>query len=465
MTLCFFVCSTLLHTILAWSEFCTAVPYQLVDDEITIHNWFESFNTHLKHNQINTLPIDQTVTNPNTNHIPKQIINSIFSIVNPTAIENPKLVSISENTLFETLNITFPSNINLKHEIYNILIQIISGNMSIINQYIPNITPYAHCYCGHQFGYFAGQLGDGRAISLGEYHTNNGNIWELQLKGSGKTPFSRKGDGRAVLRSSIREYLMSEYMHYIGIPTSRAAMLITSETDTVMRDIFSNGNNISEQVAIVLRMAPNWIRFGSFELHIGKNNRYGPNFWESIIDQKYLMKSLLDYIIRYHYKDIYNKYINNRRINIYEIWWIKLLERCMKLIMKWMSIGFVHGVLNTDNMGLGIGIDYGPFGMMEYFDWDYVPNYSDNEGRYAYDQQVKIFKWNIITLANALDKVDILSINISSKYYGKYLDNLYEKYYINEMKKKFGLIYNNNKNKLKLLIDVFFGGMSDSVCD
>ncbi len=135
-------------------------------------------------------------------------------------------------------------------------------------------------------------------------------------------------------------------MHYIGIPTSRAAMLITSETDTVMRDIFYEGKHIFEPVAIVLRMAPNWIRFGSFELHIGKDNKYGPNFWESNENQKYVMKSLLDYVIKYYYTNIYNKYKNDS--NIYEIWWMELIQKSMKLVMKWMCIGLV---LIMDHLG------------------------------------------------------------------------------------------------------------------
>ena len=435
--------------------------------DLDIDEWFRSFNSHFKHDQIDILPIDKSVIDPNLNHIPKTVSNAIFSILNPQPISNPKLISISQKAFNQTLNLNFPSNI--KDKLYSILTSIISGNISMMNEYIPNMVPYAHCYCGHQFGYFSGQLGDGRALALGEYHLNDNNhtIYELQLKGSGKTPFSRKGDGRAVLRSSIREYLMSEYMANVNIPTSRAFMLITSTSDTVRRDVFYNGNVKPEPVAIVLRGAPNWIRFGSFELHIASNGRFGPMRHESRENQRNLIKSLLDYVIEHHYVDIWQKHKDELTdSNMYKEWFIKVVNKSVKLVAKWQCIGFVHGVLNTDNLHiLGIGIDYGPYGMMEYYQEDYVPNYSDDTGRYAYNKQVEIFKWNLAILAQSLHKVDLLSIRISKDYLDEYFDELYAEYYVKEMKQKFGLIYEMDKDKLGLLIHVFFNALKVSVCD
>jgi uncharacterized protein YdiU (UPF0061 family) len=242
--------------------------------------------------------------------------------------------------------------------------------------------PYAHNYAGHQFGYFVKQLGDGRAASLGEVINQNGR-WELQLKGSGKTAYSRQGDGRAVLRSSIREYLASAAMESLGIPTTQAIVIITT-TDTAKRDQFYDGNVIDEPMAMVLRVAPNFIRFGSFE--------------RFFYDQKFdLVEKLANYSI-YHF---FPQFINMQ--NRYELFYKEVANLTATMIAHWQAIGFAHGVMNTDNMSiLGITIDYGPFQFLDNYDEDLVPNTSDDEGRYAFGKQPSIAGWNLEKLGKAL---------------------------------------------------------------
>lgn len=458
---------TLCRLLLLWAHVCSVEDTCPVDESDSpeshydprLVQWFDVLNNALKHDQYDSLPVDQFNINPNENHTPRLVPNAVFSAVEPQSISNPKLVSISKQTFHDTMNLSFPPQ--LESQIVDILVKIVSGDMEVIHDLLPNVQPYAHCYCGHQFGYFSGQLGDGRAVSFGEYHGSNGQIMEWQLKGSGKTPFSRRGDGRAVLRSSIREYLMSEYMHSVGIPSSRAAMLVVSESDTIPRDPFYDGQVAPEPVAIVLRVSPNWIRFGSFELHIAKDGRYGPNWKESIHSEDRITHQLLDYVIQYHYTAVWEQYTAPK---VYEEWWKELVLRNVELLVKWQCIGFVHGVLNTDNLSiLGVGIDYGPFGMMEHFEADFVPNFSDNEGRYAYNQQKDIFRWNLEILASSLDSV--LSLEMSRGYLDRHFESLYEEQYGEIMRQKLGLLHMENHEELRALGDSLFGALEKSVCD
>jgi uncharacterized protein YdiU (UPF0061 family) len=249
-------------------------------------------------------------------------------------------------------------------------IDILAGNS------VPDSAqPLSAVYSGHQFGVWAGQLGDGRAILLGEVATANGPV-ELQLKGAGLTPYSRMGDGRAVLRSSIREFLCSEAMAALGIPTSRALSVTGSDQGVVRETI--------ETSAVVLRMAPTFVRFGSFE------------HWSSRRKTDEL-KILADYVIDRFYPQL------RAEANPYAAFLAEVTRRTAELMAHWQAVGFMHGVMNTDNMSiLGETLDYGPFGFMEAFDNGHICNHSDQQGRYAYSMQPQIGHWNCYALGQAL---------------------------------------------------------------
>lgn len=248
-----------------------------------------------------------------------------------------------------------------------------------------NIQPYATAYAGHQFGNWAGQLGDGRAILAGEIQSPSSQAHELQWKGAGATPYSRFADGRAVLRSSLREYLMSEAMHALGIPTTRALSLcLTGEQ--VVRDILYSGNPQPEPGAVVLRTAESFLRFGHFE------------FAAAQPDKGKMLKDLTDYAITRYYPALRSEKEK------YGLFFRKIAHRTADMIVEWMRVGFTHGVMNTDNMSiLGLTIDFGPYGMLDQFDLNFTPNTTDMPGRrYAFGQQPQIGQWNLWQLANAL---------------------------------------------------------------
>jgi len=243
------------------------------------------------------------------------------------------------------------------------------------NQVPPRAKPLSAVYSGHQFGQWAGQLGDGRAILLGQLATPDGPM-ELQLKGAGMTPYSRMGDGRAVLRSSIREFLCSEAMAALGVPTTRALM-VTGSNQRVMRETV-------ETAAVVTRMAPSFVRFGSFE-HWHYRNKHEE------------LRILADYVIREFYPELASTE------NPYLALLTEVTKRTARMIAHWQAVGFMHGVMNTDNMSiLGVTLDYGPFGFMEAFDVDHICNHTDQGGRYSYANQVPVGHWNCYALANAL---------------------------------------------------------------
>ena len=248
------------------------------------------------------------------------------------------------------------------------------------NANIENSKPFAMCYAGHQFGNWAGQLGDGRAINLGEIKN-----WALQLKGAGPTPYSRTADGLAVLRSSIREYLCSEAMHHLGVPSTRALSLSLSG-DQVLRDVLYNGNPAYEKGAIVSRVAKSFLRFGNFELFAARN------------DLKNL-KILADYTIKSHFS-----HLGNPCKEVYLKFFQEITNKTLEMIIHWQRVGFVHGVMNTDNMSiLGLTIDYGPYGWLEGFDFGWTPNTTDKQHkRYRFGNQPTIGLWNLYQLANAL---------------------------------------------------------------
>ncbi|NNG14115.1 MAG: YdiU family protein [Gammaproteobacteria bacterium] len=237
-------------------------------------------------------------------------------------------------------------------------------------------APLAMLYAGHQFGHYVPQLGDGRAVMLGETTNQRGEKWEMQLKGSGQTPYSRAGDGRAVLRSTIREYLCSEAIHGLGIPTTRA-LCITGSDDEVYREQIETG-------AMLTRLAPSHVRFGSFEVFYYR-------------DQHEHIGTLADYVIEHHYPELLEH--DDKYLALLET----VIARTARLLAQWQAVGFAHGVMNTDNMSiLGLTLDYGPFGFVEAYDPDYICNHSDHEGRYSFKNQPQIGLFNVSCLAQTL---------------------------------------------------------------
>ena len=241
---------------------------------------------------------------------------------------------------------------------------------------IPGSDPVAMLYAGHQFGSFVPQLGDGRAILLGEVVSGHGDRWDLHLKGSGPTPFSRGFDGRSVLRSAIREYLCGEALHALGIPTTRALCVVGS-SEPVRRETV-------ETAASIIRMAPTHVRIGSFEVFASRG-------------QVDYLRQLADYTIALHFPALTGR--DDRYVRMLET----VARRTASLMAQWQAVGFVHGVMNTDNFSItGLTIDYGPYAFMEAFESGFIPNHSDPQGRYAYDQQPAIGQWNVSALAQAL---------------------------------------------------------------
>jgi len=252
------------------------------------------------------------------------------------------------------------------------------------NRVLPGMTPYAACYGGHQFGQWAGQLGDGRAITLAEI-VHAGRRWDIQLKGAGLTPYSRTADGRAVLRSSIREFLCSEAMHHLGIPTTRALSLVATG-ERVVRDMFYDGRPQAEPGAIVCRVAPSFIRLGNFEILAERDER-------AVLDR------LVDFTIDRDFPALTGTRGEKRAA-----WFVEVCRRTARLVVEWQRVGFVHGVMNTDNLSiLGLTIDYGPYGWLDNYDPDWTPNTTDAQGRrYRFANQPAIARWNLMAFANAL---------------------------------------------------------------
>lgn len=249
---------------------------------------------------------------------------------------------------------------------------------------VPGMDPYAQRYGGHQFGNWAGQLGDGRAITLGEVETETG-VVELQLKGAGKTPYSRFADGKAVLRSSIREFLCSEAMHHLGVPTTRALSLV-STGEQILRDMMYDGNRAYEQGAVVCRVAPSFLRFGSFQIH-------------SSTGDVETLQTLVKHAIQHHFPT-HSSDDDDGLVR----WLNQIAQDTALMVSHWMRVGFVHGVMNTDNMSLhGLTIDYGPYGWLEDYNPGWTPNTTDNSTRrYRYGQQPQIAAWNLARLLEAI---------------------------------------------------------------
>jgi serine/tyrosine/threonine adenylyltransferase len=303
----------------------------------------------------------------------RQVNAAAYSLVSPTPVTKPALLA-SSSEVAKLLDL-HDSDIQSSE-----FLNAFSGNVLL-----PGMEAYAANYGGHQFGHWAGQLGDGRAIGLGEVISKKGERWELQLKGAGPTPYSRHADGRAVLRSSLREFLCSEAMHHLGVPTTRALSLITTGED-VVRDMFYSGDAKPEPGAIVCRVSPSFIRFGNFELPASRG------------DTK-LLEQIVQFCIARDFP-----HLQNRGESKIGDWFVEVCESTALLMAHWMRVGFVHGVMNTDNMSiLGLTIDYGPYGWLENFDPDWTPNTTDAKGhRYAYGKQPQIAQWNLNRLAAAI---------------------------------------------------------------
>ncbi len=269
----------------------------------------------------------------------------------------------------------------------------------------------AMLYSGHQFGVYVPQLGDGRAILLGEVTNERGERWDLHLKGAGMTPFSRDGDGRAVLRSTIREYLCCAAMRGLGIPTTQALCLVGSD-DKVYREQVETG-------AMLVRMAPSHVRFGTFEVFYYRK-------------QHEHLKTLADYVINHHFPHLHDAEEKYARF------FTEVVERTAKLIAQWQAVGWAHGVMNTDNMSiLGLTLDYGPYGFMDDYDAGFICNHSDHNGRYAFNQQPYIGLWNLSCLAQALlplAEKDALKAALET------YQPLYEREYLKLMRAKVGLV-------------------------
>lgn len=300
----------------------------------------------------------------------REVQGACFSYVKTKSPGKPTLVYTSEELLKE-----MELNIGSRED----FTAIVSGAKPF-----PGVKPFAMCYGGHQFGHWAGQLGDGRAINIAELAIKDKN-WTFQLKGAGPTPYSRRADGFAVLRSSIREFLCSEAMHHLGVPTTRALSLVKTG-DRVMRDMLYDGNPEFEEGAIVCRVAPSFVRFGSFEIFSSRQE----------LD---VLKQLADFTIKHDFP-----HLGAPSKETYLQFFEEVVHKTREMIVHWQRVGFVHGVMNTDNLSiLGLTIDYGPYGWLENYDPNWTPNTTDAQHhRYRFGNQAKIALWNLLQLANAL---------------------------------------------------------------
>lgn len=325
---------------------------------------------HLKFDNrfINELPGDQESRN-----YPRQVLGACYSRVLPTKVTKPVTVAYAKEVA---------ELLDLSEQVCqsNDFAQVFAGN-----RLAAGMEPYATCYGGHQFGHWAGQLGDGRAINLGDVINQQGERWALQLKGAGLTPYSRTADGLAVLRSSVREFLCSEAMYHLGVPTTRALSLVLTG-EQVIRDMFYNGNPKAEPGAVVCRVAPSFIRFGNFQIHAARG-------------ELELLRKLTDYTINTHFP-----HLGKPSPDVYLAWFEEVCRTTAELMVHWQRVGFVHGVMNTDNMSiLGLTIDYGPYGWLENYDPDWTPNTTDKaERRYRFSNQPACAFWNLGQLANAI---------------------------------------------------------------
>ena len=328
----------------------------------------------MDHSALRDLPVDTEPRN-----FRRQAHGVLLSPTLPTPVLAPQLLAWSSEvaTLLDLPE--FPANPSTYAEV-------LAGN-----RLTASMRPFASRYGGHQFGHWAGQLGDGRAITLGETVNQHGERWELQLKGAGPTPYSRGADGRAVLRSSIREFLCSEAMFHLGVPTTRALSLVMTG-DQVLRDMFYDGRPQLEPGAIVCRVAPSFFRIGHLQL-------------PAIQGEVDALQALLRHVLTRHYPHLLEVSVPQPlQPSVLLAFFDELCQSSARLVVHWQRVGFVHGVMNTDNTSLlGLTIDYGPYGWLESYDPDWTPNTTDAHGRrYCFGEQPQVMMWNLAQLAQVL---------------------------------------------------------------
>lgn len=403
-------------------------------------NQFECTNFTIMKFYINDTYNKYLPADPVLNNSRRQVSNACYSYVIPKKTKSPQLIHTSE----ETLNLL---GISRKEASTNEFLNIFTGN-----QIIENTKPYAMCYGGHQFGNWAGQLGDGRAINLAEI-VHDKKLWAIQLKGSGPTPYSRTADGLAVLRSSVREYLCSEAMFHLGVPTTRA-MSIALSGDDVLRDVLYNGNSAYEKGAIVTRVAPSFIRFGNYEIFAAR-------------EEFKTLKKLTDYTLTSFYP-----HLGSPCKKAYLEFFKEVSTKTLDMVIHWQRIGFVHGVMNTDNMSiLGLTIDYGPYGWLEGYDHNWTPNTTDSlNKRYRYGNQANMGLWNLLKLANALfplieeaAPLEAILENYKLEFDEKYYLMMASKIGLNKTLKSDIQLVQNLENKLHLTetdMTIFFRNLS-----
>ena len=346
-----------------------------------------------------------------------KLSNTFKEEVKPTPVHNPELVVLNDQ-LAKDLNLDF-SKIEKKD-----LSQIFSGNT------LPKgSTTIAQAYAGHQFGHFT-MLGDGRAVLLGEHLVNNTTRFDIQFKGSGRTSFSRSGDGRAVLGPMLREYIISEAIHALKIPTTRSLAVVKTGEKIVRENLLPG--------AILTRVASSHIRVGTFQYIAAKQN----------IDD---LNTLVDYTINRHYPEIQSS--KNKALDLLNL----VMERQCKLVVNWMRVGFIHGVMNTDNMAIsGETIDYGPCAFMDHYNPKTVFSSIDQLGRYSFSNQPPITKWNLSRFAECLipliDKSEDKAIQLATEIIDNF-QNIYEEKWLNMMRDKLGL-FGKSKDDKKLIDDL-----------
>ena len=337
--------------------------------------------------------------------------------IKPIPVKNPELVILNEQ-LAKELNLDF-SNISQQD-----LSKLFSGNI------LPEGShSIAQAYAGHQFGHFT-MLGDGRAVLIGEHLSNKNQRFDIQFKGSGRTSFSRRGDGRAALGPMLREYIISEAMHALNIPTTRS-LAVVKTGENVIRDQFLPG-------AILTRVAASHIRVGTFQYIAAKQN----------LEE---LEILVNFTIDRHYPNL--KKSKNKALDLLNV----LIDKQSELVINWMRVGFIHGVMNTDNMAIsGETIDYGPCAFMDHYDPQTVFSSIDEYGRYAYDNQPKITKWNLARFAECLipliDKDEETAVKLATDAINNF-ENIYETRWLNMMRDKLGL-FGEDKNDKKLILDL-----------
>ena len=390
----------------------------------------------IKNTFTKSLPADSILENTR-----RQVTKACYSFVTPKQTAKPEIVHVSKEMAtalgIEETDVT-------SEEFKNVF----TGNTVL-----PNTKPYAMCYGGHQFGQWAGQLGDGRAINLAEVEHQD-KTWVMQLKGAGETPYSRSADGLAVLRSSIREYLCSEAMFHLGVPTTRA-LSICLTGDEVLRDVLYNGNSAYEKGAIVTRVAKSFLRFGSYEILAARGDLE-------------TLKTLVNYTI-----DIFFSHLGKPSKTTYVKFFKEVSERSLEMVIHWQRVGFVHGVMNTDKLSiLGLTIDYGPYGWLEGYHFGWTPNTTDSQQKlYRYGSQPDVVLWNLYQLANALyplvgeaEGFEMVLSEYRDSYTVAYADMMRSKLGLNMKEKEDAKLIKDLELKLHLTetdMTIFFRNLSD----